>query len=359
MRFQQHIKESNGNTPFIEIIDLIYDKCRPFLKDISKSGKLDGLLFSGRKSYKDYFIRALRTDRRPSDTKQNVHEYFDKEFNKKFGFKARSNAIFCTGRPSIARSYGNLYCIFPIGKYNFVWSDDIKDLFMAYDKHLSNNHQKYKWNGDYHVAQWEQDAKEEWEDDYGEGKQGFWDYEDHNINMYSISTTDRALKSREGAMKFVKKCLQDTIDGKTPKHKIHGIDNLNDDEIKTILNRVDKKNLTWYPLMDSDIFIDGYVSDKQKEFLSKDNEEWVYDLLDDWFPDILKTYSNKDIVRAINSENEIMVNCKEYIAVSYDIYGEALTDYINKYGDATPDEKKIKDWYMRVYGRLPKQLTLF
>lgn len=79
----------------------------------------------------DYWLRLTRKDRKPADTSPELHQELDTWFDDKFGFKARSQSMFCygTGGKSSADQYGNVYMVFPFDGYKFVWSPEVRDLY--------------------------------------------------------------------------------------------------------------------------------------------------------------------------------------------------------------------------------------
>lgn len=109
-----------------EIIALIKRDCKPFIEENA------GVLLRGmRKKSWSPFKQDVRQDRNPRNTRQAVQDVLDKWFDEKFGFKARSQAVFTTGSFPDARSYGTVYAIFPIGNFKYVWSTEIPDLFFV------------------------------------------------------------------------------------------------------------------------------------------------------------------------------------------------------------------------------------
>lgn len=136
MRFKQYIiNETNlNNISDVDMINSLVKDCKPFLKELLKSLKNDRLfLLSGRKNTVNFFKRKIRTDRIPIDTPVEYHNYIDDLFHKKFGWKARSNSIFCTGSFDTAEEYGNkVYMIFPIDQYKILWSPKVGDLYTKF-----------------------------------------------------------------------------------------------------------------------------------------------------------------------------------------------------------------------------------
>ena len=120
-------------------IEKIKADCKPFLRQYGGQ-----LLFRGSRSISHgpttmFSKRSVRTDRRPMNTDEGIHKQMDDWFNDKFGFRARSAAIFATGNFREARGYGTVYCVFPIGDFKFAWSPKIEDLFIQLkDEHESD-----------------------------------------------------------------------------------------------------------------------------------------------------------------------------------------------------------------------------
>ena len=53
----------------------------------------------------------------------------DKLFVEKFGWKPRSEGVFC-GTEGQALMYGNLYSVWPLDAFKFVWSPSVRDMFV-------------------------------------------------------------------------------------------------------------------------------------------------------------------------------------------------------------------------------------
>jgi hypothetical protein len=249
MKFKQYLKENNEMVDFYQKIKAIYTDCQPFLKDLVKNGfdyfkKGDDLLYSGKKNEIPFFKKSIRKNRKPKDTPIKEHELMDKLFNEKFGFKARSNSLFCTGDLTQASSYGNVYAIFPIGKYKFIYSKKIRDLFsdsptVTFEKH----------------------------------------YEDEYLKTLEKLPTDHSVS-------------------------------------------------IWY----------GDNNNKVKqEFIQKIKKE------------IISTYTDKNIMKAISSHNEIMVNCKEYYGMNFENPStrKIIKSYIDINGTKLLSENDFKEWWDR------------
>lgn len=72
--------------------------------------------------------QTARKARLPAHTPKELHEFMNDMFQKKFGWPAR-NGTFVTWDRDTAATYGDLYAVFPIGEFKYVWSPDVQDLY--------------------------------------------------------------------------------------------------------------------------------------------------------------------------------------------------------------------------------------
>lgn len=112
-----------------KVIDFIRKNCQPFLQQ-NKQSLLNGqYLYTGTQRWTSrVFKAAVPVNRRPKDTSLLIHNLFDNYFKQQFGIAYRSNALFTTIQESIAKDYGNVYAVFPIGEYSILTSPIIDDL---------------------------------------------------------------------------------------------------------------------------------------------------------------------------------------------------------------------------------------
>ena len=123
MKFRNYILEQENNVE--EIVEIIKRDCKPFLKEFNKP------LYRGtHKKIKEDIVKIIpRTDRRPKDLSIEWHEWGDKYFLERFGWKARSEGVFTSFSEWFASRYGKSYLFFPIGKYKYVYSKNIMDFY--------------------------------------------------------------------------------------------------------------------------------------------------------------------------------------------------------------------------------------
>jgi hypothetical protein len=76
------------------------------------------------------FERSVKQDRRPKDTHYKLHNWLDNEFQKKFGWRPRTQGLFATGDFGFANGYQNgAWIIFPSNGYKFIWSHKVSDIY--------------------------------------------------------------------------------------------------------------------------------------------------------------------------------------------------------------------------------------
>lgn len=135
MRFKEFLAE---RTIDISLKQLLERDCKPFLDQAG-----DNLLWRGSKTLQDkhqefttvdgfgVYKVPRREQRKPRNTTPISSDAMDDFFEKKFGWRPRSEAVFCQGDPKGTSFYGTTFCIFPIGEFEFVWSPEYEDLFGA------------------------------------------------------------------------------------------------------------------------------------------------------------------------------------------------------------------------------------
>jgi len=113
-RLITYLNENNNVELLDEVIEKLKSDCSIYLNDIKRQ---DNILLSGRNSKEKFFERDVRKNRTPRDTPIEIHTIFDNHFQKKTGIRLRSNSLFCVSGRNTAGAYGDVYYIFPIGKY--------------------------------------------------------------------------------------------------------------------------------------------------------------------------------------------------------------------------------------------------
>lgn len=145
--FKKFIAESEAH--MAQLCAMIESDCKPFLNESERTN----LMVRGfsnmyqkdharskiqdpqdEEAYVNYWTLPVRKDRRPTNSGDKEFEMQNTFFKGKFGVNARAEALFCfpdtgAGRSS-ASSYGNVFVIFPIGDFKYLWSPKVRDLFV-------------------------------------------------------------------------------------------------------------------------------------------------------------------------------------------------------------------------------------
>jgi hypothetical protein len=136
--FKQFLSESDIEAISAEV--MLRKDCDPFLYETMGSFlvrgvqglTLDHMALDPDGNKMEFGIKNVRTDRRPLDTSERRHKIFDEWFERKFGWKPRSEGVFAFGeKASISeiKTYGKPCIIFPIGPIKYVWSPRVSDLY--------------------------------------------------------------------------------------------------------------------------------------------------------------------------------------------------------------------------------------
>lgn len=136
---KQNLISHNGmflNDKYESLMDDILKNCNQWLKE----GNGKPLYRGAYKISKPYGVLTPRSDRRPLDTPKPIHDYMDDWFKKKFGWKARTEGVFCSNDYTTASEYGSrIFAIYPFDGYKYIFDPKIEDLAT----HLSNNYVGY------------------------------------------------------------------------------------------------------------------------------------------------------------------------------------------------------------------------
>lgn len=145
MKFTSFLNENKYSDDYNDFhSDNIIQQSEKFLKQSDGQCLWRGTY--GDFSYSNDFIKNRRNGRLPKDTHLLLHKFLDVQFQKVFGWKARSDGVFAFGDFGQATTFGKPYPMFPIGDFNYLWSKKIIDL----TDHLANyfNIVVTKYDGD-------------------------------------------------------------------------------------------------------------------------------------------------------------------------------------------------------------------
>jgi len=113
---------------------VLLEECQPFLEEFKKI-YLSGTkipLRRGMLIQPSEHITKIKVNKKgkANSTNERIGTACDEWFYKKFGIKARSQTVYCTGSRKVATDYGFPFFCFPVGKFDIIWSPKIDDLFL-------------------------------------------------------------------------------------------------------------------------------------------------------------------------------------------------------------------------------------
>ena len=283
MKFLQYINENSSNLSVEEVLNAIYDNSQLFLKDIVKRGVNIPVLYSGRKTGRgDMFIKQVRKNRIPKDMPLYIHNALDDTFNRKFGFRARSNALFVVSDDNVAAEYGKVYMIFPVGRFKYLYNENIDDLLHSIDTYRDEFDQE-KWASEKYADEIEKELEDAYE---------------------------KYLKSDD--VDFTK--LPDSAKDQSKKFFFWK-------QKKKIIPRI------------------------MRNFKYEDKDEIGVEIIKEWAKDNLSGYSTRNLQKAIDRKVEVMLGCDEYLAVDAGKYETSVISYFSVYGLQKPTREILEEWY--------------
>jgi len=183
MRLQQYITESTELTTknWEKLKSAINKDCKPFIKEIKGA---NNLLLRGVNSSdipKVFKPKNVRKDRKPRMVGKKLHKRIGELSKKLYGWNIREEGVFTTISYDAARHWGHPIIMFPIGKFKYVWSDDVEDLYHGYDTYNS------MYNNEYQKDFIEQSNKNVWKSYIEPAVKG---YHTTNLKQYLNSSTN-------------------------------------------------------------------------------------------------------------------------------------------------------------------------
>jgi hypothetical protein len=148
--FKQFLLSEEVITDEEEMIERIKTECAPFLKEIDfivKPG-IETASFITRTQVPRALWRGASHDaalvklsgkrtRHPADTAPEMHELLVRHLTNQFGWPYRAMGVFCSTAAEQAAGYGDdLFMVFPIGEYEYIYAPSIRDAYEQLDNHL-------------------------------------------------------------------------------------------------------------------------------------------------------------------------------------------------------------------------------
>jgi len=136
MKSTEFITDGASKGDIYEMVHAIKRDCQPYLQEAKPFDAYTQLMRGMGKANKNFIDnKSIRLDdRTPKDIPKELHSRINSYFKQKFGGEFR-NALFASGDYIQAENYGNVYYIYPIGDFKYLYNPDIEDLFMNYDEY--------------------------------------------------------------------------------------------------------------------------------------------------------------------------------------------------------------------------------
>jgi len=268
MRLIKYINENDKDI----LIEKIYKDCKPYFDLVKKNKVQNKFLWRGSKSItlKNSFGKfSIRKNREPLDTCITMHKILNKIFKKYTKIKARSETVFGIPNKNTSKVYGKPYILIPVGKFDYIWSKEIDDLYNYIEIKFFDTILKP-------LCLRDNNYYNEWLNKYGENTEnGKWYYNEINTNIYNV----------EKAKNFIIKDIMKEL-------------NISKKESIKIF---DETMLKWKPLYNYNEYI------KLREKIAVDTLDKI----------IEKLYiKNKDFKQLMDTyKHEVMINCKYYYLI--------------------------------------------
>ena len=134
---EQHEETLTGYKLVLALKEKLKKDCSFFFNESKKLPMLRGADLGehqkGEKWLPKTFVKqSIRTDRKTRNSHNNPFFFwsFNAAVEHQFGIKdIRSKSLFCTGNIGMARYYGDINFVFPIGQFKYIWSPEINDSY--------------------------------------------------------------------------------------------------------------------------------------------------------------------------------------------------------------------------------------
>jgi hypothetical protein len=134
--FKQYISEADENElsrlHMVDVLNRVKADCQQFLHRAAGAGKFHGL-YTGLQTarWPDCEVQ-VRKDKAPIPTPKRIQDTFDRVMRELYSKEFRSDAFFATGSPAMSDERGIKHLVFPIGKFEYLWSEKQADLIYGF-----------------------------------------------------------------------------------------------------------------------------------------------------------------------------------------------------------------------------------
>lgn len=147
--FKEHyLTESAKEEEELVLLDClraIINDCQQFLHKVAANGKFHPLFRNISASHWPNWEVKVRKGRPSLSTDEHINDSLKRAFEEEYGNDFKTTAMFASGKAKGE----NVHLIFPIGRFDYLWSEDQKDLYDA----LTNSENDGELYWDMHKAE--------------------------------------------------------------------------------------------------------------------------------------------------------------------------------------------------------------
>ena len=144
------VEEKKQNAEYVA--KQIFKNCQPFLNDT------EYLFYRGVGLNDKWAKIKVDKNRIPVDSSEELTDALDKVYSVIGSNISRRSCIFVTRSLKVAEDYNSAYVVFPIGDYEVLWNDNIKDAYKTFEE--DDNSYNY-WTANVDTRKAEEQFKDE------------------------------------------------------------------------------------------------------------------------------------------------------------------------------------------------------
>lgn len=142
--FKQFISEKEqpdelDRLQLVDAINLINEDCQQYLRKVAADGKFHAFYVGLPNEKWPTGEVQVRKNKAPVPTPKKILDSFDRVMGEMYGKEFRSDS-FIASNASVAAKNGVKHMVFPIGKFDYLWSEKVKDLThgMGHEEDITN-----------------------------------------------------------------------------------------------------------------------------------------------------------------------------------------------------------------------------
>lgn len=115
----------------VDVLNKVKDDCQQYLRRMASNGKFHALYVGQAERWPKIEVQ-VRKDKAPVPTPKRIQDAFDRVMVELYQKEFRSDSFYASGDPERAAKRGIKHIIFPIGRFDYLWSEKVKDLIHGF-----------------------------------------------------------------------------------------------------------------------------------------------------------------------------------------------------------------------------------